>query len=549
MRHVTLKNLLARKLRLLTTSIAIAFGVAFITGALILGATINRTFDDLFANAYKNTDSVVRGEKAFTFGNSDVRLPIDSSLLTAVKAVPGVADAELNYDAAVQLIGPDGATVNSDGAPTYADVWSKNEELNPFQIVEGTPPTAPTQVVIDKGTSKKSKIDVGDTVRLLTASAPTDFTVSGIAKFGQVDSPAGAAYVLLDQPEAERLLAQPGKVESIGVLADDSVSQGEITNSIAAALPKNLEVSTGAAVQAESQAELKRNIRFISLFLQIFGFITLFVGAFIINNTFSILLAQRTRETALMRAIGATRGQVLRSMIAEAFALGLVASVLGIALGIAISIGIKVLLRAFDIDIANGPIVVSPSAALTALVAGIGITLASAVLPARRSSKVAPMAALRDVAIDNTARSIKRFFAGLVVALVGGALIAVGLITDIPKPYVPVGIGAALVFVGVAIMGPAIARPASWLIGWPLPKLMGTTGHLARENALRNPRRTSATAAALMVGVAVVGLFSVLFTSVQVSTAKSIDKALRSDFIISPGGGGMTGFSPAMYDD
>jgi putative ABC transport system permease protein len=536
MRHVTLRNLFSRKLRLLTTSIAIAFGVAFVTGALILGATINKTFDDLFSNAYKNTDAVVRGQLLFSEGDSDVRLPINSSLVDQVKAIPGVADADVDYFSTIQLVAPNGKKIGMGGTPSYGDVWSTDPQLNPFQLVSGHAPDQDNEVVIDKGTAKNSKIKLGQTITVLTANAPQNFVVAGIAKFGQVDSPAGSAYALFNHNTSARLLSQPGKTQSIDVVSDKKESQSALVSRLQASLPKDLNVVTGKAIEAESDAQLKKDTKFVSLILEVFGGITLFVGAFIINNTFSILLAQRLRETALLRAIGARRRQVLGSMMVEAFALGLIASILGIIFGILISMGIKALLQALNVQIAEGAITVPPSAIVTALIAGIGITMVASVLPARRSSKVPPIAALRSVAIDDTGRSVRRFIVGLVIAIIGIASMAIGLITSVAKPYIFVGAGAALVFIGVAIMGPVISRPLSWLLGWPVVKLFGTTGLLARQNALRNPRRTSSTAAALMVGVAVVGLFSVVFTSVRVSVENSVDKVFNGDFIVTTSG-------------
>jgi putative ABC transport system permease protein len=546
--HVTFKSLLSRKIRLFTTSLAIAVGVAFVTGALILGATINKTFDDLFSNVYKNTSAVVRGQSIFSVERNSVRAPIDQNLVQTVKGVPGVLDAQPSYQGNAQLVGKNGNVIGGHGAPTFGDVWDPNSKLNPFQIVDGKAPTQDNEVVIDRASAKSGKFNVGDSVTILTTQAPEKFVISGIAKFGQVDSPGGASYALFDNATAQRLVGQPGKVSTIAVLGELSVSQQELVTRIQSVMPSTIDVITGKAAIAESQADLKKDISFVTLFLEIFGFITLFVGAFIINNTFSILLAQRLKETALLRAVGATRRQVMNSMVLESVFLGLIASVVGVGLGILFSIGIKAVLAFFNISIASGSVTIPASAPITALIAGVGITVVSSVFPAIRSSKIPPLAALRDIAIDTTGRSVRRFAAGVVIAIAGAVLFAIGLITSISKPYIPTGAGAALIFIGVAVMGPAIARPASWLIGWPLPKLLGTTGQLARENALRNPRRTSGTASALMIGVALVTLASVLFTSVKVSTDKAIDRDFSGDFIVSGGGGRGpdSGFSPAL---
>lgn len=532
--HVTWKNLVARKLRLVTTSLAIALGVAFVAGALMLGATIAKTFDDLFANVYKSTDAVVRGPKTIGDNGQDLRSPIDESLVQRVRSITGVRKAEPYVQGFAQLENKDGKPLTTGGAPQFGAVWTGSDSgLNPFTIIDGKPPSGPDDVVIDNGAAKKGKLKAGDVTTVLTQQPPHQFHIAAVAKFGQVDSPGGAQFVMFrDIHVAQRYLGQPGKVDSISIVAAPGLSQEQLVNRLKYQLPTDVDVITGKTALEENQSQLKKSLSFVTIFLEIFAGVALFVGAFIINNTFSILVAQRTRETALLRAVGASRRQVLVSVMFEAFIVGLIASILGLALGVLVSLGLKALLAQFGAVLPTAGVVIPASAVIVSLVAGTVITVIAAVLPARRSSKVPPIAALRDVAIDETGKSIARAITGALITAVGVVLIAIGLTAHIKRAYVPVGLGAALTFIGVAVLGPVIAKPVSRILGAPLPKIKGETGVLARENAMRNPKRTSATAAALMIGVAAVTLATVFFSSLKASTNRAVDRSFKGDFIL-----------------
>ncbi len=327
--RVTLTSLRAKKLRLITTALAVMLGVAFMAGTLVLTDTLGRTFDGLLANANQGTDAYVRSSNEVTDGLISVRPRITASLAQTISHVPGVAGAAGYVEGYAQIVGKDGKVLGNpaQGAPTIGASWTTVPELNPYHVVEGTPPSAPTDVVIDKHTADDGDLHVGDQITILSKSNPEVFTITGIAKFGTADSMGGVQASLFASDTAQRLLSEPGQVDAIRVLAADGTTQAELTDRIAPTLPKGTEVLTGDAITKEQQADTRKQMGFITTFLMVFADIAILVGAFIIANTFSIIVAQRSREMALLRAIGASRKQVLRSVLAEAAVVGLFASV------------------------------------------------------------------------------------------------------------------------------------------------------------------------------------------------------------------------------
>ena len=547
--RTTLKNLAARKLRLLTTSIAVLLGVAFMAGTLVLTDTIGKTFDSLFADVNSGTSAFVRGETAFTSELGDQRDRLDVSLVQTVSAVDGVKHAEGSIEAYAQLVDKNGKVIGDPkmGAPTFGGIWLTDDKLNPFDIADGRAPQSSTEVVIDKGSAKKGNFVLGDSVKVLTKSGPQTETIVGIATFGGEDSPAGVSYTLFTPDAAQSFLTEPGKVDSIKVVAVDGVSDREIADRIAKVVPAHTQVLTGAEITAEEQKAVKEGISFFSIFLLTFAMIALFVGSFIIYNSFSILVAQRSKEMALMRAIGASRRQVLGSVLFEAVVVGLIASLAGLVAGVGVASGLKALLNAVGLDIPDGGIVLKPNTVIISIVAGLGVSVVSAVFPARKAAKVPPIAAMRDVALDTSGSSRRRLVIGSAIGALGAFTMGAGLFGG--AGVGPVALGAPLVFVGVAVLGPVIARPISRLLGWPLPRVKGMAGTLARENAMRNPKRTSATAAALMIGVALVSFITILAASTKASVSQGVDKRFTGDFVVDSGTFGFGGFSPAMADE
>jgi putative ABC transport system permease protein len=548
---VTLKGLLAHKVRLVTTSIAIILGVAFVAGTLVLTATVSKTFNDLFSDIYRNTDAVVRAKQSISSngpggGSFKDRPNVPDSLVGTVRAVPGVQAAEGNVSGFAQFVDKQGKAIGNPGmgAPTFGFNWQSVPQLSAYTLVAGQPPGQPGDVVMDKATADKHGFAIGDTVKVTTQSGSSPFTIVGIAKFGESDNSLGATAAFFTTDEAQKLVGKPGEFESIGVVAADGVSQSAVVDAIRPVLPPDTEALTGADYTKEQQDQLASGLAFFSTFLLIFALISLFVGSFIIYNTFSIIVAQRTKELAMLRAIGAGRRQVVRSVLLEALIVGTVASLIGLVVGIAFSGVLKGLLAAFGLDIPSTGTVITPVAMIASFLTGLIVTLASAYFPARRAARVAPVAALRDVAVDRSSTSARRIVIGAVVLVVGTASLLIGLFADLPNRVALVGLGALLMFIGVAILGPILARPVAVVLGWPVEAIKGTTGRLAKENAARNPRRTASTAAALMIGVALVGALLILATSVKSSINDSIDKNFVGDFVLTVPGFGGVGFSP-----
>ncbi len=553
MLRLTLTNLRARKLRVLASSVAVLLGVAFMAGTMVLSDTMGASFDELVEDLYSNTSAAVRGERAFDnpdpFG-APSRALVDEEVLAAVESVDGVESIFPHVEGYAQIVGADGDPIGDPGmgAPTFGVSWPADERFNPLTLVEGRGPERGDEAVIDKASADLGGLAVGDRTRILTASGPASVTVVGIARWGDADSPLGASITALLPGYAEELMTAPGRFHQIQVIAADGVSDEEIRDRIAAALPDGLEVVTADELIAEEQGDIRELISFFGTFMLTFALVALFVGSFIIYNTFSILVAQRNREMALLRALGASRRQVLGGLLAEAVVVGLIASVLGMIAGVGVATGLKALLAAFGLDVPAGGIVITGNTLLAALVAGLVVTVAAAVVPARRASRVPPVAAMADVAIAESNRIRSRSAVGVLVVIAGGVLLATGLFVLESNALLAVGAGAAVLFVGVAILGPLISRPATLLLGAPLARFRGVTGSIARENALRSPKRTAATASALMIGVALVGFITIFAASARASLDDIIDRSFRGDFVVDSGTFGFGGFDPGLAD-
>ncbi len=536
MLHVTLKSLLARKLRLLLTALAVVLGVAFVSGTLILGDTLNATFDKLFTTAYSGTDVGVRGKSAFSVSVADggdasqSRPPVPADVLQTVRGVAGVRQAEGDSGGFAQIVRPDGKVVETSGAPTLGGSWLGKTPLNPYRIVAGSPPSGADQVVVDQQTATDNDLSVGDRIKVLTQSGSQDETISGIVSFGDGGSLAGATVTLFDPSAAQSLIGSPGSYTEILVVSDGTVSDAALRDRIAEALPPRYVALTGKQLAAAESGDIKDALSFFSTFLLVFAVISIFVGSFIIFNTFSMLVAQRSRELALLRALGASRRQVNRAVITEAIVVGLIGSTLGLGLGVLLSMGLKALVGLFLGDLPAGGLVFQPSTAVWAYVVGILVTIAAAAGPARRATRIPPVAAMRDDIALPASSLHRRAIAGAVVLALGIAAMAAGLVGSAGILWV--GLGALGIFLGVAMLSPFVGRPAVGAIGVVLPRLYGSTGLLARENARRNPRRTAATASALMIGLALVSAGGVLAASIVKSANDIIDRSVGADFIV-----------------
>lgn len=551
MLSTALKNLLAHKFRLLATALAVTLGVAFMAGTLVLTDTMRQTFDNLFADVYKGTDVVVREKAAFEApqGAGTQRGRIDAAVVPTVRAVDGVSIAEGSIFGYARLVGKNGKALGDpvNGAPTLGTSWTDTAALNPFTLVDGSPPRANNEVVIDRKSSKDGRLRVGDTTTVLVLGPPQRVRISGIARFGNADSPGGATTVMFNQATAQRLVAEPGKFDSIDVVANNGISQTELARRVSAVLPAGTEAVTGKAVTAENQSAIRKALSFFNTFLLVFAVISLLVGGFMMFNTFAITVAQRTRENGLLRALGASRRQILGSVLIEAFAVGLIASLVGIAGGVAVAIGLKNLLSALGVEIPANGVVIRPATGIIALVVGVSVTMLSALSPARKAAKVPPVAAMQlGVAGSTGYGSKQRILVGTVVLGAGVAALLLGLFGGISQPVRVVGAGALLVFFGMSILGRTVSLPLSRAIGAPLPRLRGITGEIARENAMRNPKRTAASASALMIGVGLVGFISIFVSSTKASISDSISKGFTGDIVLDTGGGVGGGVDPAL---
>jgi putative ABC transport system permease protein len=541
--RVTIKGLLAHKLRLALTALSIVLGVTFIAGTFILTDTLHNTFDTLFSNVYQNIDFQVRGVAQFGSGGNATRNNVPESLVATVQRVPGVAAAEGTVSGYAQYVGPDGKAISNGGAPTLGVSYDPNQRLSALHLVQGTAPTTPDDVVMDLATAQKYGFKVGQRVKVLLPGPTQMFTLTGIARFGTASNLAGATLAAFDIPTAQKLFNEVGQFDDIDVVAQSGANKTTVERAIARALPHGVEVVTGQTVVDEATSDVSSALGFFNTALLIFAFIALFVGGFTILNTFSIIVGQRTRELALLRIVGASRAQVFRSVLGEAAIVGLVSSLIGLGLGVLAAIGLEKLLSGFGVSLPSGPIVFEARTVIVCLVVGVGVTLVSAIGPARRAVRIAPVAAVSDQQSEDDIPMRSRFIRGGVIAVVGIALLALGL--TIPAIGL-VGLGAVLIFVGVAMLAPAVARPLASVIGRPLAGLLGMSGRLGRENSMRSPRRTAQTSAALMVGLALVSAIAVFGASLSRSATSSVDNAVSADLIITTTSAGGGNFSTTV---
>ena len=553
-----MRGLVANKLRFILTAVAVVLGVAFVSGTLVFTDTVRKTFDSLFASVYDGTDAFVRSSSVLKsdFG-PDQRQRIPEQVAQQVQGVDGVAAAEGQVrvqraqflDRRRKPIGDPGQ-----GAPTFGFNWNRVRQLNPFTLVpyRGAVSRAPTkadEVVMDLGTAKAEHFRIGDPVTISfnnRAIPEVRYRITGVAKFGDADRPAGATVALFTLPETQRVNGTPGQLDGVSVAGRAGISQTQLVDKIRSAIPqRSVQVITGTKLIKEQQNRIQQNLGFFTTFLLIFALIALFVGSFIIVNTFSIVIAQRTRELALLRALGASGRQVRVSVLGEAFAVGLVSSVVGVGLGLGLALALRAVMGAFRFDVPTADLVIKPSTFIISLALGVIVTFVAALLPARRAARIAPMEALRAAAVESRQLG-RRTAVGATISVLGAAVLMFGLFAK--GGIQAVGLGVFALFIGVAVLGPVIARPVGRILGAPLPRWRGMPGTLARENAVRNPRRTASTAAALMIGVALVGLITIFASSLKASISGQIDTAFRGDLVVVGNAGPGSSFSPAMAE-
>ena len=535
MLRLVIRGLLARKLRTVLTSIAIVLGVAMVAGTFILTDQINRAFDDIFETGNSKVDAVISRQTEFdTF--EDQLPPLPESVIGEVAGVDGVERAEGQVQASGQLV-VDGDVISSQGGAPAIVVSNIDPSMSPVTALEGRLPEAPGEVALIKDVADSENVSVGQSgIELATKVGLRPVTLVGVFKYGDVESIGGATVVLTTFDDAQRWFDREDQTSLVFATAEPGLTEAELTTRIRAALPDTIKVETATEnAQAQSDDIGDEISGFLTPALLTFAGVALFVGAFIIFNTFSITVAQRVREFGMVRTLGATRGQVMRNVIGEAFVIGVVASIIGLLVGIGIAAGILAVFKAIGFGLPAAGIRVQPSVIVIGLLVGVLVTVLASIGPALHATRVPPIAAVQEGATLPSGRfsRITPYLAALF--LVGGiALFVYGLFSDLDatRALQVLAIGAVLVFLGVGMLARFLVRPLARAIGAPIEAFAGTTGHLARANTTRNTSRTAATAAALMIGVGLVSFVAIFAAGLKDSFTGAIDRTLQGDLIL-----------------
>src|SRR3954451_2760497 len=555
----TVKGLLGRKLRTALTALAIVLGVAMIAGAFVTTDTMLKASDELKQTSYGSADAVVSGRTAFKAntdnGPASQRKSVPDTLVKQVQAVPQVAFASGEITGDAKVTDKKGKIVDTNGSPAFAvrfDASSPGARaLRPFKVRSGNFPAKPTEVAIDQQTADDKHYKLGDSIGVVSEDGTTQFTVSGIVTFGNVASIGSASAAGFSVKGAQQLFHREGKVDSILVKGKPGVSATAVRQAIAPVLPATAQVQSAQSQDRFDLSGLDSFLKILRTALLVFGFISLFVGAFIIFNTLSITVAQRTKEFGLLRMIGASRRQVLGSVVLEAVVIGLIASIVGIAAGFGLAKLINVLFTSSGIALPTTGTVLASRTIIVAIAVGVGITTLAGLGPALRATRIAPVAALREGNVD-PARKRGRAgwaFTILTVAL-GIGLVSYGVFgngLDATAVLTSMGVGSLLLFIGVALVAPQIARPMASVIGRVSARFGGSAGRLARDNAMRNPHRTATTAAALMIGIALVTFVAVLGSGMRHSFDDALVKTVKSNYVV-PAPDGFAPFSAGTAD-
>ncbi|MEU7628415.1 FtsX-like permease family protein [Nocardia sp. NPDC049220] len=525
MRKVALRNLAAHKVRLALTLLSVVLGTAFIAGSFVFTDTLQRTFEGIFANEAVGVDVRVSPKERQAQG-------ISNNVVDELEKYPGVRTAAPSVNGPVVLLDPAGKkAVQTGGAPSFGQSYLPPGKAVavPDKFVQGVPPARPGEIGLNVGGAEQAGLHVGDRTKILIPSQPDpiDVTLTGIY---EVSSDTGGLIgVLFDDTQARKLFTDGAHVAYVD-LAADGIPADELRDELAAALP-NYKVQNGEQVRADLKKDISNALNFINYFLLAFGAIALIVGTFIIYNTFSMIVAQRLRELALLRAVGASRRQVGRSVVAEAFVIGLIGSAIGLAGGVGLAFGLSALLNAFDLGLPTGSLTVLPRTILIGLLVGLVVTMVSAYAPARRASRIPPVQAMREE-FASAGESLRRRTAiGAVLAVLGVGFVVVGARSAGGTAAITVGVGALALIFAVLLAAPALSRPVVAWLG-VLVRPFGPIGRMARNNAVRNPRRTAATAFALTLGLMLVSAIGMLGASAKASVGVLVDKGVRADYVL-----------------
>ncbi|HUR52165.1 MAG TPA: FtsX-like permease family protein [Mycobacteriales bacterium] len=528
MLRATLSSLLARKIRLMLSGIAVILGVAFVSGTFVLTDTMGKVFDVLFADVNKGTAVTVQGTSALGSGNND-REPVPQAVLDKVRTVSGVTEAEGAVFGYAQLVDKKGKAYKTGGAPSFGVSMNPASSQESLRVRQGHAPHGPNEIAIDATTADRAHFKVGDTAKVLLKGPARTVRIVAVVGLDKAPSFAGASLIAFDPASAQQALGTPGTWSGIGIAAAPGVNPTELQQRIEQVLPKGFEALTQQQKIDEDAKDIKDGLSVFNTVLLAFGGIALFVGMFLIFNTFSMLIAQRTRELALMRALGASRRQVTGSVLVEALIVGVLSSVVGFVLGIGVAVLLRKILGALGVELPGGATVIALRTFVVSMLVGVVVTVLAALVPARRAARVAPVQAMRESGPAEDRSLRRRSIIGALLLAGGVAAITAGLSGD--GDIKLVGLGAALAFLGVSTLSPLVARPVVGFVGLPFLRL-GTPSALGRGNAMRSPRRTAATASALMIGLALVAMVSTFGASVKKSLAEYVGRSLGADYVL-----------------
>ena len=539
-----LSSIRASKLRHLHTAAAAALAVGLVSGTLVLSDTVDAGFERAATASPDDVDLIVRAASEFAaVGNSlPERSSVPPSLLSTVQAVPGVQSAWGLVWGYAQLVDKEGKAIAVAGLPTVGTSWTPNQSL-----ASGRPPTQPGEVVIDAVTARQHGFGLGDRIKVLFQGAVEEFTIRGIRLASDL---IAATLATFDLQTAQRVLGRNDQVDAIAVQTAPGVPVETVRARLGAALPDPFEAVTNDQAAREAKESWTKALRFLTTGLLVFAAVSLLVGGFIIFNTFSILVAQRTRELGLLRSLGASRRQVMASVLAEALAVGIVASAAGVLLGYGAAHGLLALMKAFGLGVPAASVALVPRTAVAGLLAGVTVTAVAAILPARRATTVTPLAGMAAADGRPAPAHGRRLLMGAAATGTGLTILLSGLFGWAGPSRPAVGVGVLTTFAGLAVLAPLAAPSAARALGAPLVRWLGEPGRLARENAMRNPHRTATTAAALTIGLGLIGVVAILAASMKASAQQAVHETLRADFVVRPGGtsGFFAGIPPAVAE-
>ena len=540
MMRVALKGMLGRKLRATLTGFAIVLGVAMVSGSFILTDTIDKSLGTIFDESYAASDVVVSSRDALSEDAESGSAPFPDSVLADVAALPEVEAASGSIEDEATLIDAKGEAIGAGMGLAMSVDPPADEQFNPLRLVEGAWPEGGGEIAVDKATADDQGLAVGDSIGAATDGPVETYSIAGIVRYGSVESLGGATIAAFDLATAQQLFDKQDQLDLVRVAAAEGVNSEQLAAEIRPLLPETAQVRTAEAQADTDSEDTQAGVNVFRYFLLGFGGIALFVGSFVIANTLSITVAQRVRELATLRTLGASRRQVLWSVVLEAFVVGAIASVVGLFVGLGIAVALNALLEATGIDLPQTGIVFSTRTIVVSLLVGTLIALLASLRPALRATRVPPIAAVREGAVLPPSR-LARY--GLVTSLalvaVSVALLAYGVLADgvgTRTRLLAIGVGVLLLFIGVTLVAPRLVRPLAAGLGAPAARFGGSAGRLARDNSTRNPARTASTAAALMIGIALVTFVSLLAQGLKSSFSDAVDELFVADYSLTAEG-------------